>query len=230
MNTAPLNTGLYCALDFDNEADARAIVERIKPINPKFKIGLELFCKIGPSFVRELVSEGCDMFLDLKCYDIPNTVAGALRAVGSLGASYTNIHISGGEQMARAAIDALKESSNGKTKLLGVTVLTSMGQIVAGTSVEEDVLRKAKLAHSWGLDGVVCSARELEIIRKELGPEFETMVPGIRPAGESAGDQARIATPQEAVCLGATNLVIGRPITKSPDPKATTQAILESMC
>lgn len=230
-----MKTGLYCALDFDNEADARAIVEKLKPINPKFKIGLELFCRLGPSYVRDLVAEGVDVFLDLKFHDIPNTVAGALRAVGDLGISYTNIHISGGEMMARSAIDALKESSGGKTKLLGVTVLTSMGQsdlsaMGIDTTVETHVLKKAKLAKAWGLDGIVCSAEELEKIRKEFEPDFETMVPGIRPVGAGLGDQTRVATPKAAVQLGATNLVIGRPITKAEDPVAATKAILESMC
>lgn len=230
-----MSTGLYCALDFNNKAEAKRIVDLISPVNPKFKIGLELFCAVGPDYVRELVAAGSDIFLDLKFHDIPNTAAGALRAVGTLGVSYTNIHISGGEMMVRSAVDAIKEVSGGRTKLLGVTVLTSLGKTDLekqgiSTTVETHVVKLAKAAQAWGLDGVVCSAEELRTIRQECGPEFETMVPGIRPVGAGIGDQTRVATPETAVQLGATNIVVGRPITKEDDPLAATKAILESLC
>ncbi len=230
-----MKTKLYCALDFDNEVDATKVVDAILPINPYFKVGLELYSRLGPAFIQDLVAKGADVFLDLKFHDIPNTVAGAIRAVSNLGVSYVNIHISGGEMMCRAAVDALNETKNQGTKLLGVTVLTSMGKsdledVGITSSVEDHVLRKAQLAEKWGLSGIVCSAEELELIRKECGAGFETMVPGIRPAGASVGDQTRIATPKEAVRLGATSIVIGRPITRADDPLAATQSILESMC
>ena len=187
----------------------------------------------GPDGVKRIKDTypTASIFLDLKYYDIPNTVAGACRAASRLGVDYINLHASGGGEMMRAARDAVGEST---TKILAVTVLTSSnddtlretGQI--GTA-QEQVLRLAQLTHASGLSGVVCSAHEIKLLRDHLPREFALMVPGIRPAGSDAGDQKRIMTPKDAIDLGATHLVIGRPITGAPDPAAAYQDILNSL-
>lgn len=216
---------IFIPLDYPNAAAARAMVEKLLPQNPGFKVGLELFVAEGPAFVRELSARGAEIFLDLKFHDIPNTVAGAIRSASELGVSYFNVHCGGGGEMLRAAAHARDAAAkNGrKTKLLGVTVLTSLDdlgvqEIGFSRSASAQVKHFVELAQECGLDGVVCSAHELPLVKQLAGPDFLTMIPGIRPAGSDVGDQKRTMTPKEAASAGAHCLVIGRPITGAPDP------------
>ena len=173
------------------------------------------------------------VFLDLKYHDIPNTVAGACRAAASLGVSILNVHAQGGAAMMRAALDATKSVSP-STKLIAVTMLTSLSDedlpsVGLTPPVGDQVLRLASLTQQCGLDGVVCSAHEIEVLRKELGPDFLLVVPGIRPAGAAVGDQRRVMGPVEARDAGASLLVIGRPITQAADPGQAARNIAESL-
>ena len=192
-----------------------------------FKVGLELFTAEGPGFLENLRASGKEIFLDLKLHDIPNTVAGAVRSGARHGVRMMTLHTAGGSAMMTAAAVAARETSDleGTVRplLLGVTVLTSLkeddlAEIGMNPCVEDQVLRLAGLARAAGLDGVVCSPREIAAVRRESGPDFLIVTPGIRPAGADVQDQKRIMTPEEAVALGADYLVIGRPITAAPSP------------
>ncbi len=197
------------------------------------KVGLEAFCAHGPELVRE-VAAIAPVFLDLKLHDIPNTVGGAAAAAARTGASILNVHAGGGLEMMRAAGERARAAAAAAglplPRVIAVTVLTSLDAAalsavgLAGTP-REAALRLALLARQAGLDGVVCSPEEIEAIRSACGPEFLLVVPGIRPAGSEAGDQKRIATPGAAARAGADLLVIGRPITGSPDPVAAARSI-----
>lgn len=215
-----VQTKLYVALDFPNAEAALALYGKVRAHNPYFKIGLELFTAAGPDFVRKLVSDGAKIFLDLKFHDIPNTVAGAVRSASELGVEIVNIHLSGGREMVEAVT---QQKYSHRPKLIGVTVLTS------SVASPGQVLQMAKDTKAWGLDGVVCSAHELKEIHANCGSDFLTVVPGIRPANAAANDQKRIATPEEAAALGAHYIVVGRPVTQSPDPAAATLEILRSL-
>jgi orotidine-5'-phosphate decarboxylase len=203
-----------------------------------FKVGKEIFTAEGPPMVRKLLAEGHKVFLDLKFHDIPNTVRAAAQQAGTLGASLTTIHASGGRKMIAAAAEGVRAAasptSGERTKVLAVTALTSLGpedlaEIGMRGSPEEVVLRLAKLAQSAGADGVVASPREIEAIRKACGPKFLIVTPGIRLALGTADDQARTATPESAIRAGADYLVIGRPITGAADPAAAADAIAQEM-
>jgi orotidine-5'-phosphate decarboxylase len=220
---------IIVALDFPDAAAARAMVARLDPGLCRLKVGKELFVAAGPDFVRELVDRGFGVFLDLKFHDIPNTVAQACKAAARLGVWMTNVHASGGPRMLVAAREAL-EGFEHRPLLIAVTVLTSMGPaelnaIGVAAGPEQQVLRLAGLTREAGLDGVVCSALEAPALRRELGPDFRLVTPGIRPAGGEAGDQTRIMTPAQALQAGADYLVIGRPITQAPDPITALQQI-----
>jgi orotidine-5'-phosphate decarboxylase len=213
---------IFIPLDFSSAALALPTLEKLVPLQPGFKVGLELFVAEGPRFVRELQARGCEVFLDLKFHDIPNTVAGAIRAASPLGVSYINVHCGGGLEMLKAAVRA-RDKFGSSAKLLGVTVLTSLDdegvrEIGFPRSVSAQVKTFVELALEAGLDGVVCSAQELPLVKQLAGHDFITMVPGIRPAGSDAGDQKRVMTPVEAARAGAHCLVIGRPITAATDP------------
>jgi orotidine-5'-phosphate decarboxylase len=191
-------------------------------------VGKELFTAAGPALVEDLVKRGFGVFLDLKFHDIPNTVASACRAAAKLGVWMLNIHAFGGRAMMRAAREAIPSGARAP-KLIAVTLLTSMTQDdlveigVSGTT-EDVVLRLASLADACGLDGVVCSAREAPVLRARCRAGFDLVTPGIRLADAAADDQQRIMTPDSAIRAGATYLVIGRPITRAPDPvKALTR-------
>jgi orotidine-5'-phosphate decarboxylase len=192
-----------------------------------FKVGLELFTAEGPGFLENLRVSGKEIFLDLKLHDIPNTVAGAVRSGARHGVRMMTLHAAGGAAMMAAAAAAARETADHegtvRPLLLGVTVLTSLkeddlAEIGMNASVEDQVLRLAGLARAAGLDGVVCSPREIAAVRRESGPDFLIITPGIRPAGADVQDQKRIMTPEEAVSLGSDYLVIGRPITAAPSP------------
>ncbi len=224
---------LYVALDFPDATSARTLAGELAPLGVGLKLGLQLFTAEGPQLVRELASKS-DLFLDLKFHDIPNTVAGAVSSVAGLGAAVTNIHVSGGEAMCRAAV-AARDAAASSMKLIGVTVLTSMGDEDLGQlwnaplDASAGALRLAELAKEWGLDGVVASAKEASAIRAACGDDFLIVTPGIRPAGGDVGDQKRVLTPAEALRAGASHLVVGRPVTQAADPVAACEAILEEM-
>lgn len=224
---------VFVALDTPDLEYARSLAERVVPYIGGLKLGLEFFSAHGPEGVRAFAGLGLPIFLDLKFHDIPNTVAGAIKAAVRLGVSIVNVHASGGAAMMNAALEAARET-NPRAKVIAVTVLTSLhdsdllavGQI---PSAGEQVLKLAQLARSCGLDGVVCSAHEIAALRAALGPDFLLVVPGIRPAGSALGDQRRVMGPVEAHRAGASLLVIGRPITEAPDPAIAARAIAESL-
>jgi orotidine-5'-phosphate decarboxylase len=223
---------LAVALDFPNQHEAMKLVDRLGQTCQWYKVGMELYYAAGNSIVQQLRDRGFDVFLDLKLHDIPNTVAGAVRSATQAGASLLTIHATGGAAMLSAAAEAA--SAPGSPRLLAVTVLTSMdANQLAGIGITaspaEQVLRLAKLAQAAGIDGMVCSAEEVATLRKETGPNTLLVIPGIRPAGSAIEDQKRIATPTQAIHEGASMLVVGRPITRAPDPAGAAQAILQEI-
>ena len=236
ISAADPSSRIYCAIDTPDVARAADLATRLAGTVGGIKLGLEFFSAQGPAGVASVqaAAPDTDLFLDLKYHDIPNTVAAAMRAAAALGPRIVNIHATGGKAMMAAARDAAGEgaAAAGKTPplVIAVTVLTSLDTgdiermgVIGG--VEEQVVRLATLAREAGLDGVVCSAREIAPIRRALGPDFILVTPGIRPAGSDAGDQKRVMTPAEAIAAGADYLVIGRPITGAADPAAAARAI-----
>jgi orotidine-5'-phosphate decarboxylase len=225
---------VYCALDTTDLGKAMAITAAIKPWVGGIKLGLEFFHANGPQGIARLAELGLPVFADLKMHDIPNTVAGGIRAVLPLGVSIVNVHAGGGRAMMKAAAEAAATAGPRRPKVIAVTVLTSMDASdlnetgVHGAPADQ-VMRLATLARDAGMDGVVCSAHEIEPLRKALGPGFMLVVPGIRPAGAETGDQKRIMTPAEALKHGADWLVIGRPITGAADPAAAARAIHDEL-
>ncbi len=220
---------IIVALDFPDAASALGLVERLDPDLCRLKVGKELFTVAGPDLVRMLVARGFEVFLDLKFHDIPNTVAAACRAAAGLGVWMLNVHAAGGRRMMTAAREALADLAQ-RPYLIAVTVLTSMSaedlaEVGVADSPADQVRRLARLSQSCGLDGVVCSAQEATMLRADLGADFRLVTPGIRPAGAEAGDQRRVMTPREALRAGATDLVIGRPITAAADPLAALKQI-----
>ncbi|PKO73201.1 MAG: orotidine-5'-phosphate decarboxylase [Betaproteobacteria bacterium HGW-Betaproteobacteria-17] len=220
---------IIVALDFADAASALALVARLDPALCRLKVGKELFTVAGPELVRVLVARGFEVFLDLKFHDIPNTVAAACRAAAGLGVWMLNVHASGGRRMMMAAQQALADMPQ-RPCLIAVTVLTSMSaedliEVGVSDAPADQVLRLARLSHACKLDGVVCSAQEAAMLRADLGADFRLVTPGIRPAGADMGDQRRVMTPAEALRAGATDLVIGRPITAAADPLAALKQI-----
>ncbi len=222
-----LGPRVIVALDYADATSALRLVDRVNPQLCRLKVGKELYTAAGPQLVETLAGRGFDVFLDLKYHDIPNTVAAACRAAAALGVWMVNVHASGGRAMMSAAREAL--AGYPAVKLVAVTLLTSMAQSdmaevgLAGTP-QEAVLRLARLAHSAGLHGVVCSGLEASMLRYALGAQFCLVTPGIRPVAVE-DDQKRVLTPRAAIAQGAHYLVIGRPITQAPDPAAALQAI-----
>jgi orotidine-5'-phosphate decarboxylase len=225
---------LVVALDYPDAASAIAMAARLDPELCRLKVGKELFTAAGPGLISRLSGLGFEVFLDLKFHDIPNTVAGAIRAAAALGVWMVNVHASGGRRMMQAAREALGPPGPGVPLLTAVTVLTSMDPAdLAETGVsiplEEQVLRLASLSVSSGMDGVVCSAREAPALRQALGAGPVLVTPGIRPTGSDAGDQRRTVGPREALFAGSDFLVVGRPITGAADPAAATRDLLSEM-
>jgi orotidine-5'-phosphate decarboxylase len=238
MPDAPSGTDprIIVALDFARPADALALAARLSPERCGVKVGKELFVAGGPDTVRALVDRGFRVFLDLKFHDIPNTVSGACAAATRLGVWMLNVHASGGSAMLDAARRAVDEtpSPTGRPLLIAVTVLTSLDdaalrELGIDVPAATHVLRLARLAAHSRLDGVVCSAAEAPMLRGALGNAFRLVTPGIRPAGGTTHDQARIVTPADALANGADHLVIGRSITHAPDPVAALEAIHQSL-
>ncbi len=222
---------IIVAVDFADTKSAWNFIDKVEPKDCRLKIGKELFTHAGPTFINEIQQKGFDVFLDLKFHDIPNTVAKAVAAAADLGVWMVNVHASGGARMMEAAKDALYSFGNDAPLLIAVTVLTSMDstdlkEIGIHLSPLEQATLLATLTKNCGLDGVVCSAKEVQSFRTRLGSDFKLVTPGIRPVGAGADDQRRIMTPQRAQAAGADYLVIGRPITQSQDPAQTLASIL----
>jgi orotidine-5'-phosphate decarboxylase len=221
---------LIVALDVPSASEAQKLVARIGDVAGIYKVGLQLFVAEGPSIVRDLVSSGRRVFLDLKLHDIPTTVALAVKSAAELRVDMLTIHASGGAAMLRAATEA----AAGRLNLLAVTVLTSlndedMQEIGVSGRASDQVLRMAALAQSAGCQGIITSPRESPMVRKALGEGFAIVTPGIRPAGAETNDQQRIATPAQAISNGASHIVVGRPITHASDPATAAQAIIAEM-
>jgi orotidine-5'-phosphate decarboxylase len=219
---------LILALDVDSAADALALVRRLKPQLGLFKVGLQLFTREGPAFIRALRAEGVDLFLDMKFHDIPQTVANAVRAAVALDVRYVTIHAGGGLAMMQAAQAA---TAGSRTEILAVTVLTSLDdaalrEIGYERPTAEQVLHFARLAVKAGVPGLVCSPHEISLIREGLAEPIKLVTPGVRSGSEAKQDQKRTLTAVEAFRRGANHLVIGRPITQAPDPVVAAQAIL----
>jgi orotidine-5'-phosphate decarboxylase len=217
-----MSSKLIIALDYPTAEQALNFVKGLSPERCKLKVGFELFVASGPDFVKKLVDQGYDVFLDLKFHDIPNTVASACKSAANLGVWMMNVHASGGDKMMRAAKQALLDT-NSPAKLIAVTVLTSMDkeQLESSNvilSPQEQVQSLAQLTQKSGLDGVVCSAQEAKMLREQLGENFLLVTPGIRPKGSEVGDQSRIMTPADARVAGVSYVVVGRPITQSNNP------------
>ncbi|MCK5433038.1 MAG: orotidine-5'-phosphate decarboxylase [Gammaproteobacteria bacterium] len=220
-------------LDFSEPGQALQLVEKLQPDLCRLKVGKELFTKAGPVFVDKLIAKGFDVFLDLKFHDIPTTVAKACAVAADLGVWMVNIHASGGMQMMSLAKEALEKKSH-HPLLIGVTILTSMNEetlreLGLQCSVEDQVMRLAQLSKDAGLDGVVCSAHEVKLLRNRLGKEFKLVTPGIRPGGSENDDQKRVMTPGQAIEAGSDYLVIGRPITQAEDPIQALKNIEEEI-
>jgi orotidine-5'-phosphate decarboxylase len=229
---------VYCAVDTIAPETAQALGRGLVGLVGGIKLGLEFFVANGPAGVRAVSAGGLPLFLDLKLHDIPNTVAGAIKAMMPLAPAMTTVHAGGGAEMVRAAVDAAGDAAAGcgvaRPCILAVTVLTSLNQdALAAVGVAGSVLDQAKrlaaLAQQSGADGVVCSAHEVEALRLQCGPHFRLVVPGIRPAGAAVHDQKRVLNPGEALARGADVLVIGRPITAAVDPVAAARQILEEI-
>ena len=218
---------VYCAIDTPVRARAEILAAALSGAVGGLKIGMEYFYAHGADGYRGLAAFEQPIFLDLKLHDIPNTVASAVRALAPLQPALLNVHAGGGAAMMRAAADAAREASDKglhTPTMLAVTILTSLAESdlhdmgVSGTP-RDQVLRLAHLAKANGMDGVVCSAHEIEAIREALGPDFKLIVPGIRPTGSATHDQKRVMTPEAAQQAGADILVIGRAITEAEDPR-----------
>lgn len=224
---------LIIALDYADSAAALDLVARLEPDRCRLKVGKELFTRGGPQLVEKLVGQGYEVFLDLKFHDIPNTVARACAAAADLGVWMLNVHALGGRRMMEAAREAMDKVAK-PPLLIAVTILTSMGEadlheVGLSDTPEDNVQRLAALAQSCGLDGVVCSPREVGMLRDSLGESFQLVTPGIRPAWAQKGDQTRVMTPEEAIGMGANYLVIGRPITAAADPMEALRAVEEEL-
>lgn len=225
MNENPV----IVALDYPDAEPALELASRLSPELCRLKVGKELFTRSGQSLVEALQTKGFDVFLDLKFHDIPNTVAGAVRSAAELGVWMVNVHASGGRRMMEAAVDALQGFDN-RPLLIAVTVLTSMSdddlrELGYTETAAQRVMRLASLTQDCGLDGVVCSAMEAPELRAERGGDFCLVTPGIRLAGDDAGDQRRVLTPSDAVANGSDYLVIGRSVTGADDPLAALHRV-----
>ncbi len=221
---------VFCAIDTPDTAKAMDLARKLKGKIGGLKFGLEYIMANGPQGCLPMKELGMPFFLDVKLHDIPNTVAGAVKSLLAIEPEYINVHCGGGAAMMKAAADAAASAKGKRPKMLGVTVLTSMDAsdlkaVGQDTDTAAQVQRLALLAKESGLDGVVCSAAEVANLRKLCGPDFVLMVPGIRPVWAAANDQKRIMTPREAMDVGATHLVIGRPITGAEDPAAAADKV-----
>jgi orotidine-5'-phosphate decarboxylase len=222
---------LIVALDVSSATEARKLVSLLGGTVDIYKVGMQLYTAEGPAMVRDLIASGKRVFLDLKYHDIPSTVAAAVHEAAALAVSLLTVHASGGTQMLRAAVESARGSG---TKILAVTVLTSMeepelGEVGVDVPLIDQVVRLASLGLKAGCHGVVSSAREVKALRARLGDDFLAVTPGVRPVGASREDQARVVTPGEAIAAGASHVVVGRPITAAPDPVRAARDILSEL-
>ncbi len=220
------------ALDFPDAERAMTLVQVLDEKCRFYKVGSELFTASGADIVQWLRDTGCDVFLDLKFHDIPNTVAGAMRRVADMGVRLTTVHASGGSKMMSAAVDAAGPDCG----VLAVTILTSLDDATLGEAwgrervdVENEVLRLAELSRSSGVHGIVCSGHEAEAVHSRHGSALKLLVPGIRLPGDDAGDQSRVVTPAAAVAAGASYIVLGRAVTAARDPREAMAAVLDGL-
>ena len=227
---------LIVALDVSNARAALDIVGRLEDQVRFFKIGSELFTAAGPDVIRQVRVRDAQVFLDLKFHDIPNTVARSCRVAARYGVYMLTVHAAGGPAMIEAAAEAVRhEAGDERPRIIAVTVLTSIDdrlwrdQLGMGSSVSDSIVSLARMAHGAGADGVVASPKDLSLIRESCGDELLIVTPGVRPAGAATGDQARVASPADAVREGADFLVVGRPIVAAQDPAAAATAILAEM-
>jgi orotidine-5'-phosphate decarboxylase len=221
---------IIVALDVPTKKEALGLVEQLCTNIRFFKIGLQLFSAVGPKVVTEVLETGAKVFLDLKLYDIPNTVAHAVESAGNLGIQMLTIHLSGGDAMVKAAMDARPKNMS----ILGVTVLTSLDETAIRalgihTTVEEQVSRLARMGVAAGINGLVVSPHEIEVLRPQFGDDIKLVVPGIRPQWSETADQKRVMTPRQALEAGADYLVIGRPIIAHKNPREAVAKILEEI-
>jgi len=224
---------IVVALDFPDMKQALSMADQLDPSLCRVKVGKELYTATGPAILEELHKRSYEVFLDLKFHDIPNTCAKAVGVAADLGVWMVNVHASGGQRMMEAARNELEKKLH-KPLLIGVTVLTSMEQRdLAGIGLDVEpmvqVERLAKLTQASGLDGVVCSAREVGLIRDVCSSDFLTVTPGIRPEGSDIGDQKRVMTPKQAVNAGVDYMVIGRPVSQSENPRVACHNIFDSL-
>jgi orotidine-5'-phosphate decarboxylase len=234
-----MSSRLIVALDAETASEARRLVSALRGMVGMYKIGSQLFTAAGPSLVREIITLGERVFLDLKFHDIPNTVACAGVEAARLGVSIFNVHAAGGSEMMRHAADVVAECavSEGLARplIIAVTVLTSanaatLAEVGHSLKPDELVARLALLAEASGLDGVVASPREIALVRTAVPkPNFLVVTPGVRPAGAALFDQKRVMTPREAITAGADYIVVGRPILNAPDPARATQQIIDEL-
>ncbi|HHE3490841.1 TPA: orotidine-5'-phosphate decarboxylase [Pasteurella multocida] len=228
-----MTSKIIVALDYEKE-EALRLVDQIDPSLCRLKVGKEMFTTLGTKFVKALHDRNFDVFLDLKFHDIPNTVARAVRSAADLGVWMVDLHASGGLRMMEEAKKILEPYGKDAPLLISVTVLTSMEdldllQIGINASPMEQVIRLANLTQRAGLDGVVCSPQEVEILRANCGKDFKLITPGIRPIGSDFGDQRRVMTPAGAIQAGSDYLVIGRPITQADSPAEVLKSINASL-
>lgn len=231
---------IMVALDYPNAEAATSLIQQLEGIPCYMKVGMQLFYAAGPDFVRELKSRGYRVFLDVKMHDIPNTVKGGANSVTKLGVDMFNVHAAGGVQMMQAAMAGVEEalaadSSLNKPTVIAVTQLTSTNEQVMNEeigiagAVADCVVRYAQLTKQAGLDGVVASPQEVTLIKEACGTAFQTITPGIRPAGSAIGDQSRVMTPAEAFKQGTDYIVVGRPITAAANPREALESILKEL-
>jgi orotidine-5'-phosphate decarboxylase len=229
---------LIVALDVSSFKEAEKLVKLLSPVVRIFKVGKELFTSTGPDVVRMVHSHKAKVFLDLKFHDIPNTAAAACEAATRLGVFMLNVHALGGKQMLFSAVQAVHKTAAALKRtpplLIGVTVLTSLAEkdladVGIKAKLKKEVEKLALLSKTCGLDGVVASAQEIELIRKAAGGDLLIVTPGVRPLWASKGDQKRVMTPREAIEKGANYIVVGRPITQASDPREAAMRILEEM-
>jgi len=229
---------IIVALDFDSAEKALNLVDTVKEYTPYFKVGLELFSRCGTSIVKEISQRNCKVFLDLKYHDIPNTVKSAAKVAIEAGVWMYNVHALGGYEFMKSVAEFNREYADklgrGAPLVIAVTILTSMDQkeierVGIEKPLDEEVLKLAELAREAGLDGVVCSAKEVRKIKEYLGEDFITVTPGIRPTWSLKNDQKRVVTPKEATELNTDFIVVGRPITRAQEPKEAALKVLEEI-
>ena len=230
-----MNEKIVIALDLSSRDKALRLVEELRGLVGMFKVGGQLFTACGPQIVREIISSGGKVFLDLKFHDIPNTVIHSTQEAAKLGVSMMTVHASGGRAMMQSVSKELHEKfGRAKPIVLAVTVLTSFDtralfEIGLELPVEEQVQKLALFAQECGMDGAVCSPREIQRLRKCVDPNFKIVTPGIRMPDQSLNDQQRIATPHDAIAAGADYIVIGRAVTDDRDPRGAVQRLLQSI-